>query len=138
MEKPANTKYPIHELLQRRWSPRAFSDKMVEPSKLQSLLEAARWAASSYNEQPWSFIIATKENQTVHQDVSLYASVLEGGDRIKYDLPPNRHAWLHVARGSVTCNGYALTEGDAAAVSGQELLEISTSESAEFLLFNLA
>jgi nitroreductase len=63
MEKAADTQYPIHELLQRRWSPRAFSERMVEPSKLQSILEAARWAPSSFNEQPWSFIIATKENQ---------------------------------------------------------------------------
>lgn len=36
---------------------------MVEPEKLCSVLEAARWAASSYNEQPWSFIVATKDNQ---------------------------------------------------------------------------
>ncbi|MBW4573968.1 MAG: nitroreductase family protein [Aphanothece sp. CMT-3BRIN-NPC111] len=63
MDKSADTKYPIETLLQKRWSPRAFSDRMVEPSKLHSLLEAARWAPSSYNEQPWSFIIATKENQ---------------------------------------------------------------------------
>ena len=54
MEKPAETAYPIHELLRRRWSPRAFSDKMVETDKLRSLFEAARWAPSSNNEQPWS------------------------------------------------------------------------------------
>ena len=60
MEKPAHTDYPISDLLRRRWSPRAFADKPVEPEKLRSLLEAARWAPSSFNEQPWSFIIATK------------------------------------------------------------------------------
>ena len=64
MEKPADTQYPIHKLLQRRWSPRAYSDRLVEPEKLCSLLEAARWAPSSFNEQPWSFIVATKENMT--------------------------------------------------------------------------
>ncbi len=62
MEKPAKTKYPIHELLLRRWSPVAFSDRRVGPETLGSLLEAARWAPSSFNEQPWSFIVATKDN----------------------------------------------------------------------------
>lgn len=61
-EKIAETQYPIHDLLKQRWSPLAFSEQMVEPEKLGSLLEAAKWAASSYNEQPWSFILATKDN----------------------------------------------------------------------------
>lgn len=61
-DKLADSQYPINDLLRQRWSPLAFADKMVEPEKLRSVLEAARWAASSYNEQPWSFIIATKEN----------------------------------------------------------------------------
>jgi nitroreductase len=62
MEKPADTQYPIHELLKRRWSPRAFSDRRVEPDTLRSLLEAARWAPSSNNAQPWSLLVATKED----------------------------------------------------------------------------
>ena len=62
MEKPAPVDYPIHHLLARRWSPRAFSDRLVEPQKLCVLLEAARWAASSFNQQPWRFIVATREN----------------------------------------------------------------------------
>jgi len=61
MEKPAPIDYPIEELMRRRWSPRAFSDRAVEPDKLRSLFEAARWSASSFNEQPWSFIIAMKD-----------------------------------------------------------------------------
>ena len=63
MEKPAETQYPIHELLRRRWSPRAFSDRRVDPSTLRSLLEAARWAPSSSNEQPWSFLVARKDDE---------------------------------------------------------------------------
>lgn len=63
MEKSANTQYPIHELLERRWSPRAFSSQAVEPDKLRSLLEAARWAASSFNAQPWNFLIARREDK---------------------------------------------------------------------------
>ena len=52
----------IHELIRSRWSPRAYSEQSVEQEKLLSLLEAARWAPSSYNHQPWSFIIATKDD----------------------------------------------------------------------------
>lgn len=63
-DKTSDTQYPIEELLKQRWSPLAFSDRPVEPEKLCSVLEAARWAASSFNEQPWSFIVATKDNQT--------------------------------------------------------------------------
>jgi nitroreductase len=66
MEKLAPVDHPIEEILKRRWSPRAFSDRMVEREKLQSLFEAARWAASSFNEQPWSFIVTTKEKPEQH------------------------------------------------------------------------
>ncbi len=62
MEKPAETKTPIHELLAYRWSPRAFSERPVERSKLLSIFEAARWAPSSRNEQPWAYLVATKED----------------------------------------------------------------------------
>lgn len=61
MEKPAPVDYPIHDLLRRRWSPRAFAPDPVEPEKLRSLFEAARWAPSSFNEQPWAFLVATRE-----------------------------------------------------------------------------
>ena len=61
-DRKASTDYPIHKLLAERWSPYGFEDRPVAQGDLHSLLEAARWAASSYNEQPWSFFIATKEN----------------------------------------------------------------------------
>lgn len=60
MEKPAETRTPIHPLLAARWSPRAYADTPVPQEILLSLLEAARWSASAFNEQPWRFIIATK------------------------------------------------------------------------------
>jgi hypothetical protein len=63
-EKLALNDYPIHELIRSRWSPRAYSEQSVEQEKLLSLLEAARWAPSSYNHQPWSFIVATKDDPT--------------------------------------------------------------------------
>lgn len=61
VQKPAVTQYPVHELLRQRWSPRAFCDRPVEKEKIQSLFEAARWAPSSNNEQPWRFIEATRD-----------------------------------------------------------------------------
>ncbi len=61
MEKPADPTYPIEPLLAQRWSPRAFADRPVAPAQLLSLLEAARWAASCTNQQPWYFLIATKD-----------------------------------------------------------------------------
>lgn len=49
---------------QKRWSPRAFLDKPVEPEKLISMFEAARWSASGGNEQPWRFIAGLKDDET--------------------------------------------------------------------------
>lgn len=49
---------PVDAAILERWSPRAFSDRAVEPEKLDAVFEAARWAASSYNEQPWRFLLA--------------------------------------------------------------------------------
>ncbi|MBM4069915.1 MAG: nitroreductase [Planctomycetes bacterium] len=60
--KQAKSDHPIQEALARRWSPYAFADKPVSAADLRSLFEAARWAASSYNEQPWSYIVATSDN----------------------------------------------------------------------------
>jgi nitroreductase len=70
-EKPAPADVPIGELIGRRWSPRAFEPRPVEPEKLRSLFEAARWAASSSNAQPWHYIVAAKD------DAENFARVLE-------------------------------------------------------------
>lgn len=110
MEKPAQTQHPVEEILRRRWSPRAFSDRMVERDKLQSLLEAARWAASSFNEQPWHFIVATKEKLAEH--AALLSCLIEGNQQWARLAPvlmvsvaklnfekngkPNRHAFHDV------------------------------------------
>jgi nitroreductase len=108
MEKLAENQYPVHELIKRRWSPRAFSAQPVEPEKLRSLLEAARWAASCFNAQPWSFIVATKDNAEEHE--RLLGCLVEANARWAGSAPvlmlsvaqlnfehngkPNRHA-LH-------------------------------------------
>ncbi len=61
MLNPAPTDHPVHELIQQRFSPKAFLKQAVDPATLRSLLEAARWAPSSFNEQPWAFIVATSD-----------------------------------------------------------------------------
>lgn len=110
MEKPAETDYPIHDLLTRRWSPRAFSDQPVPSSILRRLLEAARWAPSSNNEQPWRFLLATKEDQT--EFTRLLSCLIDGNVRWAQHAPvlllstarmtfqesgnPNRHAFHDV------------------------------------------
>jgi len=110
MEKPAETHYPIHDLLRRRWSPRTFSDRRVEPDTLRSLLEAARWAPSSYNEQPWSFIVASKDDPV--EFGRLLSCLVEGNIQWAQHAPvlmvsvarltfeddgkPNRHAFHDV------------------------------------------
>lgn len=63
MQKSAATDFPIHELIRERWSPRAFADKPIAPEILRSVFEAARWAPSSNNEQPWAYLVATKDNK---------------------------------------------------------------------------
>jgi len=60
-EKEAETVYDLHPIIKKRWSPRTFSDKPVSRDLLKQLFDAARWAPSSYNEQPWRFIIAARE-----------------------------------------------------------------------------
>lgn len=58
--KHAQTAYPVLPVIAERWSPYAFDPRPVERGKLLSCLEAARWAPSSYNEQPWTFILAER------------------------------------------------------------------------------
>ena len=64
--RPATTDHAVHDLIKARWSPRAFSAKPVPTSTLRSLFEAARWSASSYNEQPWRMIVATSADPAAH------------------------------------------------------------------------
>ena len=73
MQKPAPTNFPVHDLIRDRWSPRAFSEKPVDREILASLFEAARWAPSSNNEQPWAYFVATKDNA---EDFAKMVSVL--------------------------------------------------------------
>jgi len=60
--KPADADHDIHELLQHRWSPRAFAAKPVSEQDLKRLFEAARWSPSANNFQPWAFVVATQDD----------------------------------------------------------------------------
>lgn len=74
----------------------------------------------------------------IHQDVDLYAAILDKNSQVSHALQPNRHGWVQVARGSVLLNGLALKNGDAAAVSDESELVIEATADAEILLFDLA
>nr|VFJ49764.1 MAG: Nitroreductase [Candidatus Kentron sp. FW] len=70
MRENAKVDYAVHDLIQRRWSPRAFTDRPVERPILGSLFEAARWSASCRNEQPWRFLVATREEANAYGRLS--------------------------------------------------------------------
>jgi redox-sensitive bicupin YhaK (pirin superfamily) len=72
----------------------------------------------------------------VGQDVAIYASVLEAGEEVRHRLAPGRHAWLQVAEGPLELNGHRLEEGDGAAVTDEDELDIA-GKGSEFLLFDL-
>jgi nitroreductase len=70
MRKPAPTDAGVHELIRERWSPRAMSDAPIAAGDLVLLLEAAQWAPSSNNEQPWRFVVADRyRNPEMHARV---------------------------------------------------------------------
>lgn len=112
MKKQAATDHPILEPIAGRWSPRAFVPEPVPDEALRSLFEAARWAASCFNEQPWAFVVARRE------DGEAFERALEGlGERnrrwaqnagaiafsfakrtFERNGKPNRHAWHDVGQ----------------------------------------
>lgn len=110
MEKPADTSCPVHDPIQQRWSPRAFIDRLVEEKDLTRLFEAARWASSCFNEQPWQFIVATKATPKEYermlsclvegnQEWAKLASVLiltVAKSTFDHNGKPNPHAWHDV------------------------------------------
>ncbi len=73
----------------------------------------------------------------IRQDNELYATLLAAGESVKHELKPERHAYVQVARGSVTLNGQKLETGDGAAISAEKTLELIGVQDAEVLLFDL-
>ena len=109
----AKTDHPVLEVIQKRWSPRAFADKPVEREKLLSVLEAARWASSSNNRQPWRFVVAQRGEESFEALLGclregnvgwaqrapvLILSLAEKAFPARGDKPAreNRHAWHDV------------------------------------------
>jgi nitroreductase len=82
--KAAETLPGVHELFRARWSPRAFSDREVSNDDLKTIFDAGRWAASSYNEQPWRFLVARKSDGAAY-------------DKILKLLVPQNQAWAKTA-----------------------------------------
>jgi len=78
------------------------------------------------------------EAVTIHQDARVYTSLLEAGQSIAYQLDDTRHAWLQIARGTLSLNGQKLDQGDGASMSSESQLSISAAAASEFLLFDLA
>ena len=74
----------------------------------------------------------------VQQDADLWVTLPEAGEERRLALRPGRHAWVHMARGQASVNGKALSEGDGAAVSGEDGVTLAGQGPAEVLVFDLA
>lgn len=74
----------------------------------------------------------------IRQDAKLFATVLDGGQQVGYEIKSGRHAWVQVVAGKLAVNGHDLESGDGAAVSDETKLVFTSALGAEFLLFDLA
>jgi len=102
-----------------------------------------RYAEKSFSKIPAGelALIASKSGRdgsiAINQDVDLRVGRFQAGDAAKYELKPERNAWVHVAEGSVVLNGKKLSAGDAVAVSEEKTLQFEGTEPAQVLLFDL-
>ncbi|WP_103020480.1 nitroreductase family protein [Salinibacter altiplanensis] len=84
--KTADPDHDVLALLRERWSPRAFADRRVEPAKIRRMLEAARWTMSSYNEQPWRYVVASRhDDPEAHEQ--LLACLIDGNQAWAQEAP---------------------------------------------------
>lgn len=111
---PAPTAHPVHELVRHRWSTVVFDDRPVPDDVLRSVLAAARWAPSSFNEQPWSYLVARREDGEAFG--RMLSTLTEGNRRWAEEAPvlmislastvferngeENRHAFHDVGQAS--------------------------------------
>jgi redox-sensitive bicupin YhaK (pirin superfamily) len=86
-------------------------------------------------------LVASKSGRAgsiaINQDAELHLARLRKGEKVAHALPPNRHAWIHVAEGEVNLNGQRLKAGDAAALSEEQLVTLSATSDSQVLLFDL-
>jgi len=120
-----DTRAPLHELLSQRRSPRAFSERAIEPTKIVGLFEAARWSPSSANEQPWNFIAATNSDTRTYTAIA--NALMEGNRRWALHAPllvvgiaqstylksskPYRHAWYDLGQSIAHMTVQATSQG---------------------------
>jgi nitroreductase len=112
MDKTAPVDHEVQDLIRTRWSPRAFADRSVDEGTVRQLFEAARWAASCFNEQPWRFMVARRESESnfnrlldclvaKNQTWAKHAPVLMlsvASFDFAHNGKPNRHAWHDVGQ----------------------------------------
>lgn len=119
------SEHPLHDLLALRWSPRAFADRPIETAVERRLFEAARWAPSSYNEQPWAFLVARKSDSAEYE--KLLSCLIEFNQSWAKTAPllvlavahlefqkngePNRHAFYDVGQSVAQLTAQATAEG---------------------------
>jgi nitroreductase len=123
--KPAVTETPIHPLLQNRWSPRAFDSSNIPAEQVQSLLEAARWAPSGGNGQPWSFIVVPREDEVTF--TRMVACLVPGNAPWAQNAPLLLIAVAHQLRDNGAPNAYALYD------LGQAMAHLSVQVAAQGL-----
>lgn len=100
--------YPVPEAIVQRWSPVSYDATPIEPARLAACFESARWAASCFNEQPWRFMVARREDEP--RFAAMFACLVEGNQEwVRYagalvivctmnsfqlNGKPNAHAWF--------------------------------------------
>ncbi len=125
MIKHANTKYPVDEFIKKRWSPRSFTGEKIPRENILTLFEAASWAASSRNEQPWRFIYGLKDEDESYKKIfdslvlwnqkwAQSASALALGIakmNSDYHNKPNDYAWYDLGQAVATMAVQASASG---------------------------
>jgi nitroreductase len=116
--KPAPTTYPVHELIRNRWSPRSFSARPIEQETLNQVFEAASWAFSAMNAQPWQYIYAHKA------DTEAFRKILDC-------LMPGNQPWAQNA--AVLIIALAKTTHDNGQPNGAALHDLGAANATLFL-----
>jgi nitroreductase len=122
--KIAKTQYSVNEIIKNRWSARSFAQKPIEEEKLLAIFEAASWAPSANNEQPWNYLYATKESSSFEK----IWSCLSSGNQ-----PWTKHAYvLAVSLGRKTFSGNGKenhwTAHDVGMANAQLLLQAASMQ----------
>ncbi len=128
-----------------------FNPSNAEPLHLLQIwiMPAKRGIAPSYEEKTFTDqekqnrlrLVASSDGRdgsvTLNTDASVHVGLIDSGREVAHELRPGRHAWVQVARGTVTLNGQELAEGDGAAVQAEPALRIAAKQPAEVLVFDL-